>query len=181
MNLFFPVPLTGFLSKLKQPHMAKPKFQILKFTRSVLTLFVLTFFCFFQSHAQGDFGIGVQFGSPSGITAKIHNPNAVSIEVLAAWDSFRESYFLNVSGLLEQPIGRGETNFYYGAGGFIGGERIRNTIESGNVFLIGVSGTAGLSIFFGQVEVYGQINPRLSVIERSFLAFGGGLGARYYF
>ena len=153
---------------------------LLNNSRSLFALLFILFFSF-QTKAQGDFGIGLHLGSPVGITAKVYTSNSISVEGLLAWDARRESYFVNVSGLLEMQLDRTDFNIYFGPGVFVGKERLRNTFESGDVFVLGPTGTLGINIFFGQLEVYGQLNPRIAIIERSFIALGGGLGGRFYF
>lgn len=170
-----------FKYKIKTRYMQKPKSSLPKVTGSFLSFFIFCLLFSFSSQAQSGFGIGLQAGSPSGITAKIYNPNDISLEFLVAWDSRRDMYFINVHGLYEQPIGRGPTNLFYGPGGFIGGERQRNTVEEGDVFVAGISGSIGINIFFGDIEVYAQATPRFSIIGITNLSLGGGIGARYYF
>jgi hypothetical protein len=154
------------------------------FYSKVTTFFTCLIFFLFFSHsvqAQNGLGIGIQAGSPSGITAKLYGRGDMALDFLAAWDSLRDMYFVNVHGIFEQPIGRGPTNFFYGPGAFVGGERQRDTFRNGDIFVAGVSGSAGINIFFGNVEVYGQATPRLSLIGQTSLAMGGGIGVRFYF
>ncbi len=154
------------------------------FSNFVLALFLFFLFCLFPNNSifsQTDFGIGLQGGSPSGITAKLHDPRGMSLEFLAAWDKRRDQFFLNVHGLWETELGGGPIHIIYGPGFFAGGERLRDTYRRGYFFVAGGTANVGLQLTFGQLETYGQLTPRLSVIGNFMLALGGGLGVRVYF
>lgn len=158
----------------------------MQITLSKLLTRVFLFFLFFYFStatisAQADFGIGLQGGSPSGITVKLHDPRAMSLEFLAAWDKLRDMYFLNVHGLWETELGGGPIHIIYGPGLFAGGERLRDTYRRGHMFVAGVTANVGLQLFFGQVETYGQLTPRVTGIGGFSFALGGGLGVRFYF
>jgi len=157
------------------------KCQLSKRLRASFSVLLLAFLPVLGFAQMGDVGVGLQFGSPSGVTLRFNSQGDLSYEMLAAWDSFRESYFLNVHALLEQPLGNSPFNLIYGVGGFIGGERQRNTVDKGNVVILGGSVNGGINVYVDRFEIYGQITPRLSVISRFFLAVGGGIGVRYYF
>lgn len=139
---------------------------------------VFTFSAAAQRSA-GSAGIGAQFGQPTGLTLKIYNPSGMSIDFLAAWD-LSDFFFLNVHGLYERPLGSTDNLFYFvGPGAFIG-VRDRGEFRDDDVAL-GISGTLGLSIVFGPVELFGQVTPRLELVERTDGDVGGGAGFRFYF
>ncbi len=132
--------------------------------------------------APGSVGVGAQFGKPTGLTVKVYNPNSMSLDILAAWD-LEDFFFLNVHGIYEIHLGDSErAHFLIGPGAFAG---IRDTddIEGNGTddFAAGISASAGLGFIFGIVEVYGQVTPRLELIEETDGTVGGGIGLRFYF
>ncbi len=140
----------------------------------------LTIFPNQKVQAQGGLGLGIQFGSPSGLSLKKYNASGMSLDVLAAWDLDR-FFFVNVHGIWERPIGRSGLNLIYGPGAFWGIERQRNTVEEGKKSVIGLSGTVGLNIYLGQIEIFGVLTPRISLTNTSDFHGGGGVGFRYMF
>lgn len=152
----------------------------------LIIVFCCLFECgFLQIQAQpssGQFGIGIQFGDPSGLSMRIHKPSGMSPDILLAWD-LNDFFFANVHGVLEQPIsGAGNFNFIYGPGAFIG---LRN--RGGNNFLggddeinLGLSGVVGINVYIQQFEIYLRVTPYLLLVERTDAEIGGGLGFRYY-
>lgn len=128
---------------------------------------------------QGDVGVGIQFGSPSGLTVKVYTPSAMSFDLLAAWD-LDDFVFLNVHGLYERHLGDSEqAHVFFGPGVFVGIRDRGNNFDSESV--IGVSGRVGLGFIIEKVEIYGQVTPRLSIVPDSNTDMGGGIGFRYYF
>ncbi|HMQ49454.1 MAG TPA: hypothetical protein PKA00_18395 [Saprospiraceae bacterium] len=133
--------------------------------------------------SSGQFGIGIQFGDPSGLSMRIHKPSGMSADILLAWD-LDDFFFANVHGVFEQPIsGSGNFNFIYGPGAFIG---LRDR-GNGNLFdgtdevNLGVSGVAGLNVYIEQFEIYVRLTPLLLLVDRTDAEIGGGLGFRFYF
>lgn len=147
---------------------------------SILCLFLgLPWLADLSAQAPGSVGIGAQFGRPTGLTIKFVRPAGPSIDVLAAWD-WDDFFFVNVHGLYENRIpGAGNFNWFVGPGAFIGvldrGKFVDDDVVAG------ISGTLGLSLYLGPFELFGQLTPRLALIERTDGAFGGGIGGRFYF
>lgn len=130
----------------------------------------------------GSVGVGAQFGKPTGLTVKVYNPNSMSVDILAAWD-LEDFFFVNVHGIYEIHLGDSErAHFLIGPGAFAG---IRDTgngeAGTGDDFAAGISASAGLGFVFGIVEVYGQVTPRLELIDATDGTVGGGIGVRFYF
>ena len=128
--------------------------------------------------SSGSVGIGLQVGDPSGLTLKFYNGRKASVDILAAWD-LNDYLFVNVHALYHKPVGgSGNVNFFYGPGAFIAFyERGRYEDYLG----VGISGNFGINVFFDQFELFGQITPRLQVIENTNGDLGGGIGLRFYF
>mgnify|MGYP001195388765 CR=1 FL=1 len=129
----------------------------------------------------GNWGVGIQFGDPSGLTLKRYNPGAMSFDALLAWD-LDDFFFLNVHGLWEKNINASPNfNFFYGPGAFIGFIERNKRFDDDDEIRLGISGTFGLNYYVDRFEIYLQLTPRLAVIERTDADIGGGLGVRFYF
>ena len=134
--------------------------------------------------SSGSWGVGIQFGEPSGLSIKHYNPGAMSFDALLAWD-LDDFLFINVHGLWEKRLGSSvPLNFYYGPGAFIGiidrgPKRFFN--DSDEEIALGISGTAGLNYYIDQFEIYQQLTPRLQLLEETDADVGGGLGFRFFF
>ena len=133
--------------------------------------------------AAGSVGIGGQFGNPSGLTLKIYQPTGLSTDILAAWD-LDDFFFINVHGLLERAIDRNHRVHYFVGPGFFLGLR-DNSDEIGATgnddFAAGLSGSLGLNVILGKIELYAQVTPRLQIIDETDTDIGGGVGVRFYF
>jgi hypothetical protein len=131
-----------------------------------------------QDRTSGEVGIGFQAGQPTGVSVKIYKPNSWSPDFLAAWD-LNDFFFLNVHAIKENHIGDSQRfHFFYGPGAFIGiDDRPK---EFDDEVVIGLSGSFGLSLVFGDFEFFVQGTPRLSLIDSTNFDLGGGFGVRFY-
>lgn len=132
----------------------------------------------FAQRAAGDVGLGVHIGQPTGLTLKVYNPGT-SVDFLAAWD-LDDFFFLNVHAIYDTPLNNAHTiHFYYGPGGYIGirdrGRELDDEVE------MGVSGNFGLDFLIEKFEIFMQVTPRLSLVQRTDFDMGGGVGFRVYF
>lgn len=130
----------------------------------------------------GAVGIGAQFGDPTGVTVKVYNPDGLGLDFMAAWD-LDDFFFLNVHGLVERHIGQSERLHWFVGPGVFAGFRDEGDAEDvvNDGFALGISGTAGLSYFFGNaIEVFGQVTPRLELVDETDGSLGGGIGIRFY-
>lgn len=134
--------------------------------------------------SSGSVGVGGQVGDPSGVTLKLYNQGAPSYDVLGAWSSVNDFFFLNAHALFENTIPADNVDqpleWYIGPGGFVG------TFEGGGPFsgeaVIGISGTVGIQmVLANHFELYLQATPRFALIPGTEGDIGGGLGLRYYF
>lgn len=129
----------------------------------------------------GNWGVGIQFGDPSGLTLKRYNPGTMSFDALLAWD-LDDFFFLNVHGLWEKNINASPNfNFFYGPGVFVGFIERNRRFNDDDEIRLGISGTFGLNYYVDRFEIYLQLTPRLAVIESTDADIGGGLGVRFYF
>ena len=131
--------------------------------------------------ADGSWGVGIQMGQPSGFNVKIMNSGGMSADFLLAWD-LNDFFFLNLHGVWEKAIPSANgLQFVYGPGFFVGFEEHNRKYSEDDETILGISGTFGLAYYIDQFEVYLRLTPRLSVIERTDGAVGGGLGFRFFF
>jgi hypothetical protein len=128
-------------------------------------------------------GIGVQIGSPSGLSVNLPTGGRATIDLLAAWD-LDDFFFLNGHALFQQQLGsEPRLGVFYGPGAFIGVRdrgRDRRWYFDDQIYL-GASGTIGLNYFIDRFEIYLGATLRLQLIDRTSGSIGGGLGVRYYF
>ncbi|MCB0706057.1 MAG: hypothetical protein KDC34_12130, partial [Saprospiraceae bacterium] len=144
-------------------------------------------FFFLASIPQGktqpsDFGIGVQLGSPTGLSLHFAAQNSPSYDLLLAWD-LNDYLFANLHFMYQKAFsGTPDFHWFYGPGVFGGIEGDwsgpKKNLE-GKLYL-GVSGTIGLGYYFDQFQIYARITPRLQLLEKTSGGFGGGLGFRFY-
>jgi hypothetical protein len=152
--------------------------------RTLLAAATLLALSALPAHAQrtsGAVGLGGQIGEPTGITLKIYNANAPSYDFLAAWD-LDDFFFLNAHALFAERLNASniepELELFYGPGAFIG--IFDNPVD--DEVGLGISGTVGVGVLFSQqVELYGQVTPRIGLVPDTDGEVGGGIGVRYYF
>lgn len=135
-----------------------------------------------QAQPGGSFGLGFQFGEPSGLSLRIYQPARMSADILLAWD-LNDFFYANVHGTWEKALaGSGQFNFFYGPGAFIGlrERNNRGLFDGDNDVNFGISGTAGFNVYIDRFEIYLRITPRLLLVDRTDGDVGGGLGFRFY-
>jgi len=151
-----------------------------------LILLMSLFLCR-EAYAQpsaGRFGLGIQFGKPSGLSMRVFQPGKMSVDILLAWD-LDDFFYANVHGTWEKPIGgtQGKFHFFYGPGVFVGlkdERRDRQIFDGDDEVNLGVSGTIGLNVYIERIEIYLRLTPRMQIYDHTEAAFGGGLGFRFY-
>jgi hypothetical protein len=126
---------------------------------------------------KGSFGIGLQYGDPSGLSLKFRNVGKANLDILGAWD-WDDRLFVNVHWIYEKRLGSSRNaNFFYGPGLFMAYREYRGDDYIG----LGISGTFGLNVYIDQFELFAQLTPRLLVVENTDGDLGGGIGMRFYF
>lgn len=126
-------------------------------------------------------GLGGQIGTPAGITLKLRNPTAISVDFMAAWDS-EDFFFLNVHGLFEKHVGEHQNvHVFYGPGAYVGSRDIGPRRNPEHETVVGMSATVGLGYLLEQFELFGQVTPRFDLTPATDSELGIGAGVRYYF
>lgn len=128
---------------------------------------------------DGDIGLGLIFGEPSGISFKMWTGKTTAIDAAAAWSFVGGGFFQIHSDLLFHnfdlfEVEKGKMALYYGFGG-----RIKMAEETQVSLRIPV----GVSYEFQDtsIELFLEIVPMLDLAPSTAAGFGGGVGFRYFF
>lgn len=145
---------------------------------SLIAILFVTVYVLSAQRAEGDFGIGFQFGDPNGISMKFYN-QPVSIDLLVAWK--KNNYtIINPNFVFDKHLDQdNKFHFLYGPGVFVVFNNDNSEFGSSTDF--GVSGLIGLDYLIDNFEIFVQAVPRINLTESSDIDVGGGLGLRYYF
>lgn len=130
-------------------------------------------------HAQrGTFGIGGQVGDPTGLTLKFAS-GARAFDLAAGWDLDDYLYVQGHLLLRERrlPGTASDFRYFYGPGLFLS---VRDTNRDNDDVNFGISFNAGLSYYFDAFEIFGQLTPRLQLVDDTDFDLGGALGIRFY-
>lgn len=157
-------------------------FSAYKFWKSCFLLPVLFLFFLADANAQrpsSSVGIGFQAGNPTGLSIQFYKEHGVSTDILFA-HNFNRYSFLNIHGLWNTHLdNRGVMHLFYGPGGFVG---VYNNPEGQKDYVTaGISGNFGLNLVVSRVEFFGQVTPRLELINATNFDWGYGAGIRFFF
>lgn len=141
---------------------------------SIIALFSLGIF------AQNEgLGLGLTFGEPTGLSAKMWTSERTAIDAAVAW-SFSGVGWLHVQAdfLMHNydliDVSEGALPVYYGAGAYV---------AFSSDLGLGARVPLGLAYHFegAPVEIFAEIAPGLALLPDIGFYIGGGIGARYYF
>jgi len=125
-------------------------------------------------------GLGGQIGSPTGVSLRIGSTGP-AVDIAAGWNINNDHLFAQIHWVPSQiALGAAPATLraFYGPGAYASVEGRQGRDDRAR---FGVSFNAGLSFWFSRVEVYGQLTPRLQLIDSTDFELGGALGLRYYF
>ncbi len=133
-----------------------------------------------SSFEHGNFGLGVIFGEPTGLSCKMWTTKNTGFDLGLAW-SFSDNGHFHIHGdYLFHNLGifgvsKGSLPVYIGIGG-----RIRFDDDDTRV---GVRFPIGLEYFFDEwpLAVFGEVVPILDLAPSTTGDINGGLGIRFYF
>jgi hypothetical protein len=130
--------------------------------------------------ADGQFGVGVIAGEPTGLSAEMWMTKNTAIDAAVAWsfgdgeDAFliHSDYLYYNSGLID--VKKGSMAVYFGLGG-----RIKFATKS----QIGIRIPVGLDYLFQDtpVDIFGEVVPILDLVDNTELNFAAAVGVRYFF
>lgn len=128
---------------------------------------------------RAGFGIGGQVGDPTGITLRVGG--ATALDLAAGWNLSNDAIFAQGHVLMGRTgIGAppASLQLFYGPGLFVGvNDRGRDRDDD---MAFGISFNTGLSYFAGPIELFGQLTPRLQLVDETDFNLGGAIGLRFY-
>lgn len=145
------------------------------------TLFVLLLFLLATPALaqRGSLGIGGQVGDPTGVALRFGAaPGA--FDLAAGWNLSNDSFFAQghyVMGQRRFGTPPADLRLFYGPGLFVG---VNDRDDRDDDVTFGISFNAGLSYFTGPIEIFGQLTPRLQLVDETDFDLGGALGLRFY-
>ena len=124
-------------------------------------------------------GLGLIFGEPTGLSAKMWTSERTAIDAAVAW-SFVGSGWLHIHSdfLIHNfdliDVSEGSLPVYFGVGAYLG---LASDLG------LGARVPVGLAYHFegAPVEVFFELAPGLALLPEIKFYIGGGIGARYYF
>ncbi len=125
------------------------------------------------------FGLGVIFGEPTGLSAKVWTSEKTAVDAAVAW-SFVGTGWLHMHAdfLIHNfeliDVSQGSLPVYFGVGAYVG---------LSADFNLGARVPFGIAYHFdgAPVEVFAEVVPGLKLLPEINFYIGGGIGVRYYF
>lgn len=132
---------------------------------------------------QGNFGLGVIVGEPTGLSWKIWTGRTTALAGAAAW-SFGENdaFHLHLDYVFHNfsliRVNKGRMPFYYGIGA-----RVLFHEKEENETIVGIRFPLGFEYFFEKspLAIFLEIVPILDIAPGTDFDLNAGLGLRFYF
>jgi hypothetical protein len=146
----------------------------------IISCAILLFFPGSMLLAQGNAGIGLQLGEPTGLSLKFWTTRSNAVDAVIGWNMIANKFTAQAGYLwhFPQPVASGSFALYAGVGGILGGGSNRNTGEG--EFLLGARVPLGLEYIYRAFGFYAQLDPRVNLLPAIGLGLGGGIGIRFY-
>jgi hypothetical protein len=148
-------------------------------TRSILIGFVAVMILAGSAAAQGNFGMGIILGEPTGVSAKLWLTDRTAVDMAAAWSFSDEGAFhLHADYLLHNfdliNVNQGRLPVHFGIGA-------RVKFEDKSKF--GVRIPVGLTYIFdgAPIDIFFEIVPILDLIPDTEFEANAAIGARFFF
>ncbi len=125
-----------------------------------------------------NFGLGVMFGEPSGLTGKLWTTKNMAFDAGVAWSFKNDIVYIHINYLFHHfelvEVKKGSFGIYYGIGGAV---VIFDSVH------VGARVPLGLEYVFpgNQFEIFLEIVPGIALIPETDFYLSGGVGVRYYF
>jgi hypothetical protein len=151
-----------------------------------------------SQYGQGDFGVGLMIGSPTGITAKKYLAEQHAVDAALGWgyggSHFHADYLYEKKDVLGESEAR--LGWFVGIGGQVQMERNRNGYyynrryhrddyrRDRNYLHLGARVPLGLELRFQSLpkfEFFGEVALGFEIIEYPGPTLDGGIGTRFYF
>lgn len=144
----------------------------------VITLVLFSLASVNAFSADGNLGLGIIVGEPTGVSGKLYLSGNDALDAAASWSFVNELLYVQADYIRHFPgaLGRDLEPLtpYLGIGGLV--------ILSDNL-AVGARAPIGLSFFIPDTsfEIFLELGPSLLIIPETDFEFNGGLGIRYYF
>jgi hypothetical protein len=129
--------------------------------------------------SQGNFGLGIIVGEPTGVSAKLWITERTAVDMAAAWSfSDEEAFHLHADYLFHNfdliTVEQGRLPVHFGIGG-----RLKFEDES----RLGVRIPIGLTYIFdgAPVDIFFEVVPILDLAPDTDFSANGAIGARFFF
>ncbi len=155
---------------------------------SAITMLCITLSAGSLSANQGDLGLGLIVGEPTGLSMKIWTSDEHAIDLAAAWsfsdnDSFQlhGDYLVHRYNVFKDEKIKGKLPLYYGIGARLKLEDDDRGRDDDDTF--GIRVPIGITYLFDQepIDVFAEIAPVLDLVPDTELDINVAIGARFYF
>ncbi len=144
----------------------------------ILLAFVALFSVGVMAQNSG-LGLGVIFGEPTGLSAKIWTSERTALDAAVAW-SFVDTGWLHIHSdfLIHNfdliSVSEGSLPVYFGVGAYLG---LASDLGLGARIPVGIA----YHFEGAPVEIFAELVPGLALLPEIRFYMGGGIGVRYYF
>jgi len=147
--------------------------------KKILLISLISLFSLGMFAQDKGLGLGLIFGEPTGLSAKMWTSERTALDAAVAWSFSGPGYFHIQSDFLLHnydliSVSEGKLPVYYGLGAYV---------AFSSDLGLGIRVPFGLAYQFegAPVDIFGELVPGLSLLPDLGLYFGGGIGARYFF
>lgn len=148
--------------------------------KAALALILLAALAGLSYGRDGDVGLGIILGEPTGVSFKMWTGKTVAFDAGAAWSFVNNGTFFQLHGdLLFHNfdlfrVDKGKMALYYGFGG-----RVKFAADT----LVSLRVPVGISYEFPKtsIELFFEVVPMLDIVPATEVGIAGGAGFRYYF
>ena len=148
--------------------------------KAALMLIILGCLAGLSFGQNGDIGLGIILGEPTGLSAKWWTGKTMAFDAGAAWSFVNGGTFMQIHGdLLFHnfdlfQVDSGKMALYYGFGG---------RVKFADKAIVSVRVPIGISYQFEKtaIELFLEVVPMLDLIPATEVGVSGGAGFRYYF
>jgi hypothetical protein len=147
--------------------------------KKLFIAFIVGAFSFGLFAQDSGLGLGVVFGEPTGISAKMWTSEKTALDAAVAyhignpgWLHLHADFLIHNYDLID--VNQGALPVYFGVGGFV---------SFSSDLGLGARIPFGLDYQFegAPVDIFAEVVPGLSLIPGIAFYIGGGIGVRYFF
>ncbi len=147
--------------------------------KKLLLIAIVSLFSLGVFAQDSGLGLGLIFGEPTGLSAKMWTSERTAIDAAVAWSFSGVGWFhIHADFLLHNydiiSVSKGKLPLYYGVGAYT---------SFSSDFGLGVRVPLGLAYQFegAPVDIFAEIVPGLALLPDIGFYIGGGIGVRYFF